>query len=66
MSRQNPQPKLYSAYQLSAQQKKERQELELDDNVQDGYDELEIYELIRYINDPEYPLTLQQLNVVNV
>ena len=26
----------------------------------------EIFELIRYINDPEHPLTLEQLNVVSV
>lgn len=38
---------------------------EFDDTVDDLYDQLEIFELIRHINDPEYPLTLEQLGVVS-
>ncbi|KAJ1914280.1 Cytosolic iron-sulfur assembly component 2B [Mycoemilia scoparia] len=34
-----------------------------DDSVHDPIDADEIYELIRNINDPEHPLTLEQLNV---
>jgi len=37
---------------------------ELDDNVVDAIDAREIFDLIRDINDPEHPLTLEQLNVV--
>lgn len=37
---------------------------ELDDNVVDEIDSREIFDLIRDINDPEHPLTLEQLNVV--
>jgi len=37
---------------------------ELDDNVVDQIDAREIFDLIRDINDPEHPLTLEQLNVV--
>ena len=34
------------------------------DEIVDELDELEIFNLIRNINDPEHPLTLQQLNVI--
>ena len=35
----------------------------------DCYDEItreEVFEYIRHLNDPEHPLTLEQLNVVNI
>jgi len=35
-----------------------------DDDVTDPFDTREIFDLIREINDPEHPLTLEQLNVV--
>jgi len=35
-----------------------------DDSVVDPFDVREIFDLIREINDPEHPLTLEQLNVV--
>ncbi|KAF7491012.1 MIP18 family protein F45G2.10 [Sarcoptes scabiei] len=37
---------------------------ELDDNVTDEIDAREIFDLIRGIKDPEHPLTLEELNVV--
>ncbi|XP_037094783.1 cytosolic iron-sulfur assembly component 2B-like [Pollicipes pollicipes] len=37
---------------------------ELDDEVADPIDAREVFDLIRDINDPEHPLTLEQLNVV--
>lgn len=37
---------------------------ELDPKVVDPVDSREIFDLIRDINDPEHPLTLEQLNVV--
>ncbi|OQR77273.1 mitotic spindle-associated MMXD complex subunit MIP18-like [Tropilaelaps mercedesae] len=37
---------------------------ELDDNVEDPIDAREVFDLIRDINDPEHPLTLEQLKVV--
>lgn len=63
---ENPQPKLYEAFQLSQADKESRMEKQLDDTVDDPYDEIQIFELIRHINDPQYPLTLEQLNVVNL
>merc|ERR1712038_656446 len=35
-----------------------------DDAIEDPVDVREIFDLIRDINDPEHPLTLEQLNVV--
>ena len=35
-----------------------------DDDIEDPVDVREIFDLIRDINDPEHPLTLEQLNVV--
>ncbi|RKO96744.1 hypothetical protein CXG81DRAFT_16947 [Caulochytrium protostelioides] len=35
-----------------------------DDAVDDPIDAQEVYDLVRHINDPEHPLTLEQLNVV--
>eukprot|EP00088_Acartia_fossae_P022340 TRINITY_DN23571_c0_g1_i1.p1 TRINITY_DN23571_c0_g1~~TRINITY_DN23571_c0_g1_i1.p1 ORF type:complete len:158 (-),score=14.26 TRINITY_DN23571_c0_g1_i1:10-483(-) len=39
-------------------------ETDYDDMVTDPFDVREIFDLIRDINDPEHPLTLEQLNVV--
>lgn len=36
-----------------------------DDNLRDEINVREIFEYIRNLNDPEHPLTLEQLNVVN-
>ncbi|XP_055531008.1 MIP18 family protein galla-2 [Wyeomyia smithii] len=37
---------------------------EEDDNVTDPFDEREIFDLIRNISDPEHPLTLEELHVL--
>lgn len=37
---------------------------EEDENVHDPIDDREIFDLIRSINDPEHPLSLEELNVV--
>ena len=34
--------------------------------MQDDFDEREIFDLIRNINDPEHPYTLEQLDVVKI
>ncbi|XP_005092110.1 cytosolic iron-sulfur assembly component 2B [Aplysia californica] len=46
--------------------RKERHVLpeEEDDDVTDKFDSREVFDLIRVINDPEHPLTLEELNVV--
>lgn len=37
---------------------------ELDDDVHDEIDAREVFDLLRSINDPEHPLTLEELNVL--
>eukprot|EP00088_Acartia_fossae_P039405 TRINITY_DN4101_c0_g1_i3.p1 TRINITY_DN4101_c0_g1~~TRINITY_DN4101_c0_g1_i3.p1 ORF type:complete len:157 (+),score=41.73 TRINITY_DN4101_c0_g1_i3:53-523(+) len=49
-------------YEVSAG--RQRTDLDFDDSVEDPVDAREIFDLIRDINDPEHPLTLEQLNVV--
>jgi len=38
---------------------------EEDEDVVDKFDQREIFDLIKCINDPEHPLTLEELNVVD-
>lgn len=38
----------------------------LDDDCYDPFDEEEIFDLIRCINDPEHPMTLEELHVVQL
>ncbi|CAK9295497.1 unnamed protein product [Gordionus sp. m RMFG-2023] len=37
---------------------------ELNENIRDEFDSREIFDLLRVINDPEHPLTLEHLNVI--
>ena len=37
-----------------------------DEEIREDVSSVEIFELIRHINDPEHPLTLEQLNVVSM
>jgi len=45
---------------------REKGDTDYDDSVTDPVDAREIFDLIRDINDPEHPLTLEQLNVVTI
>ena len=36
------------------------------DATPDAIDSLEVFELLRYLNDPEHPLSLEQLNVIGI
>jgi len=56
----NPNPTIYEIQETS---RDDRSTLELETNLE-SYDNLEIFDIIRKINDPEHPLTLEQLNVV--
>uniref|UniRef100_UPI00358E5BAF cytosolic iron-sulfur assembly component 2B n=1 Tax=Myxine glutinosa TaxID=7769 RepID=UPI00358E5BAF len=57
---------LENASPLVFQRAKERDVTpeEEDDLVSDPIDDREVFDLVRCINDPEHPLTLEQLNVV--
>jgi len=61
---QNPNPIIYQSKQLGVQNEKERKMKEMDEEIEDEFDNLEIFDIIRHINDPEHPLSLEQLNVV--
>lgn len=37
-----------------------------DENIREEVNSSEIFEYIRHLNDPEHPLTLEQLNVVSI
>mmetsp|Transcript_24176 Transcript_24176/g.39719 ORF Transcript_24176/g.39719 Transcript_24176/m.39719 type:complete len:179 (+) Transcript_24176:1873-2409(+) len=53
----NPFPKVFAQQSIS-------RDTDRDDNEREGIDQLDVFDLIRDINDPEHPLTLEQLNVV--
>ncbi|KAJ2159966.1 hypothetical protein GGF46_002630 [Coemansia sp. RSA 552] len=57
----NEDPRVYEIVSLARAAHKD----DLDDGVSDPIDADEVYELIRRINDPEHPLTLEQLRVTN-
>jgi metal-sulfur cluster biosynthetic enzyme len=52
-----------TVYEKSKQ--REISSMELDEDVYDEIDSREIFDLIRNIKDPEHPLTLEELNVVD-
>ncbi len=39
---------------------------ELNAGVADAIDELEVFDLVRNVQDPEHPLTLEELNVITI
>jgi len=55
----NINPQLYDKIK-----ERELTEADWDESVLDPFDTREIFDLVRDINDPEHPLTLEQLNVV--
>lgn len=58
---ENINPKLYKKCQ-----EREITEGDEDDEIVDEFDSREIFDLIRGISDPEHPLTLEELNVVEL
>lgn len=61
MQTENPNPAVLAA---PRNLKREQPTGPQDEHAAEEIDELEIYELIKDINDPEHPLSLEQLNVV--
>eukprot|EP00112_Aurelia_sp_Birch-Aquarium-sp1_P013618 Seg2894.4 transcript_id=Seg2894.4/GoldUCD/mRNA.D3Y31 product="Mitotic spindle-associated MMXD complex subunit MIP18" protein_id=Seg2894.4/GoldUCD/D3Y31 len=59
MALQNVNPIIYDRAKERILTKEEQ-----DDAVTDKIDEREVFDIIRSINDPEHPLTLEELNVV--
>lgn len=62
---QNPNPEVLRVLDQTDRADWEKLQ-ELDDEVDDQIDALEVFEHIRNINDPEHPLTLEQLNVTQL
>jgi cytosolic iron-sulfur assembly component 2 len=62
----NPTPNVYTVDDDAFGRSAEERQLEFDDDVDDQVDSLEIFDLIRAINDPEHPLTLEQLKVAQL
>lgn len=58
---QNVNPQLFTRQNL-----REITVQEEDDSVEDVIDEREIFDLLRDINDPEHPMSLEELNVVRI
>jgi len=60
MSQLNPNPVIHQVSDI-----RRKEDIEDDENVVDTFDPLEVFEIIRRINDPEHPVvTLEQLSVV--
>ena len=57
----NANPTIYTPSQLPTV----KREVAENEDERDPFDSLEIFELIRKLNDPEHPLTLEQLNVLS-
>jgi len=62
---QNPNPIIFKSKGLNEELIYERKQKELDENIDDEVDNYEIFDIIKTINDPEHPLTLEQLNIVS-
>ncbi|KAJ1672789.1 hypothetical protein EV182_006501 [Spiromyces aspiralis] len=60
--------KINAAPTIYAVEYKPRQltDIDYDDSVHDPVDAKEVYELVRNINDPEHPYTLEQLNITHL
>ncbi|XP_067137638.1 cytosolic iron-sulfur assembly component 2B [Centruroides vittatus] len=56
---ENANPLIYSI--LTERQTTKQEE---DESITDDFDSREIFDMIRGINDPEHPLTLEELNVI--
>ncbi|XP_054276173.1 MIP18 family protein galla-2-like [Macrosteles quadrilineatus] len=56
---ENLNPKLYKKCD-----DRELSQFDEDEDIVDEFDSREVFDLIRNINDPEHPLTLEELNVV--
>lgn len=62
---QNPNPIIFKSNKLNEEIFYQRKQKELDENIEDDIDNYEIHDIIKTINDPEHPLTLEQLNIVS-
>ncbi|OQR86061.1 hypothetical protein ACHHYP_11042 [Achlya hypogyna] len=59
--KQNANPTVYAVGAVER-----RVEKVTDDETTDPFDALEVFEVLRHLNDPEHPLTLEQLKVMTL
>lgn len=64
MEAENANPRVYTPLNLEELKAARDASRKKDTEERDPIDALEVYEMIRNINDPEHPLTLEQLKVV--
>lgn len=62
---QNPNPIVFKVQNIDDRIIQQRKIEEMDEENVDIIDNYEIYDIIKTINDPEHPLTLEQLNIVS-
>jgi metal-sulfur cluster biosynthetic enzyme len=62
---QNPNPTIFKEKILDYDTLIKRKTGEMDINIEEEIDNYEIYDIVKTINDPEHPLTLEQLNIVS-
>ncbi|KAI9917198.1 hypothetical protein PsorP6_013138 [Peronosclerospora sorghi] len=60
----NANPTVYAV--AAPTNKKFNRDEDLDENSTDPFESDEIFEILRHINDPEHPLTLEQLKVMSL
>ncbi|KAF0687120.1 Aste57867_21091 [Aphanomyces stellatus] len=63
--KQNANPTVY-AVDASVTERKVDDSAAIDENAVDPFDSLEVFEMLRHLNDPEHPLTLEQLKVMTL
>ncbi|ETV86719.1 hypothetical protein H257_01818 [Aphanomyces astaci] len=65
--KQNANPTVYAVDSSGTERKKESDNAVDEDNDDvDPFDALEVFEMLRHLNDPEHPLTLEQLKVMTL
>ncbi len=62
---QNPNPTIFTGSVIDEDTYHKRKQEEMDSKFADDIDNYEIYDIIKTINDPEHPLTLEQLSIVS-
>mmetsp|Transcript_7815 Transcript_7815/g.11594 ORF Transcript_7815/g.11594 Transcript_7815/m.11594 type:complete len:153 (-) Transcript_7815:64-522(-) len=55
----NPNPEVYDVLDT-------KRDYNYDEETKDDIDAVEVFEILRNLNDPEHPLTLEQLNVITL
>ncbi len=66
MNYDNPAPQIYEQQNISGVEWEDRKQQELQGCSGESIDKVEVFDLVKNLNDPEHPLTLEQLKVVSL